>query len=90
MQRPKGGFFNLTHPSKIWTKTCPPRAALTVSFLAAPDGERPEGAGRGVDTHKSLCAATCDPGLNKVSTREEQNQHIFFKDRKRQKVGDVA
>lgn len=90
MQRPKRGFFNLTHPSEIGTKTCPPRAALTVPFLVAPDGERPKGADRGVDIHTSLCVAECDLGVNKVSTRDEQNQRIFFKDRKRQEVGDVA
>ena len=61
---PKGACFHLTHPSETWTKTHPPRAALTVSFLITPNGERPEGAGRGVNTHRSLCTAECDPGVN--------------------------
>ena len=62
---PKGACFHFTHPSETWTKTHPSRAALTVSFLIAPNGERPEGADRGVNTHRNLCTAECDPGTNK-------------------------
>ena len=62
---PKGACFHLTHPSEIWTKTHPRRAALVVPFLIAPSGERPEGAGRGVNAHRSWCTAKCDPGVNK-------------------------
>lgn len=62
---PKGACFHLTHPSEIWTKTHPPRAALVVPFLIAPSGERPEGAGRRVNAHRSWCTAESDPGVNK-------------------------
>ena len=88
-ESPKGAFLPLRTPQKLGQRRAHP-GPPSVSFLVAPDGERPKGADRGVHTHKSLCVAECDRGVNKVSTRDEQNQRIFFRDRKRQEVGDVA